>query len=264
MSVYGSLPAPLLLIGRIDRAVKENVIEIFSSVQGEGKYAGCRQVFVRLEGCNISCRYCDTEHMTGKHDVCIVESVPGSHEYVEISNPMTAEAVAAEVKRFTDTVPHQAVSITGGEPLLHAEFICELAKHVDIPVFLETNGTLPEKLKQVVDCVDIISMDIKLPSELNGKTYWAEHRDFLNTAKGKDIYCKIVLTKDTAKEEFEKACRIISGVDDTILLILQPVTPFGGAEPPSAKEMLQWQAEGLKFLKNVRVIPQTHVLMGQL
>ena len=120
--------------------MKENVIEIFSSVQGEGKYAGCRQVFIRLEGCNISCRYCDTEHMTGKHDVCIVESVPGSHEYVEISNPMTAEAVAAEVKRFTDIVPHQAVSITGGEPLLHAEFICELAKHVDVPVFLETSS----------------------------------------------------------------------------------------------------------------------------
>lgn len=245
-------------------AVKENVIEIFSSVQGEGKYAGCRQVFVRLEGCNIACRYCDTEHMLNKHDFCRVEREPGSHEYTDVPNPMSAEDAAKEVRRFLSAVPHQAVSITGGEPLLHAEFVRELGELLEVPVFLETNGTLPEKLKEVLPVVDIISMDIKLPSELHGKEYWNEHEAFLESAKRKDLYCKIVLTKASSKDEFKKACELIAKADSNILLILQPVTPFGGAEPPGAKEMLDWQAEALRYLKNVRVIPQTHVLMGQL
>ena len=243
--------------------MKENVIEIFSSVQGEGKYAGFRQVFIRLEGCNISCRYCDTEHMTGKHDVCIVERVPGSHEYVEISNPMTAEAVAAEVKRFTDNVPHQAVSITGGEPLLHAEFVRELAKHVDVPVFLETNGTLPEKLKQVVDCVDIISMDIKLP-QMTGADHWADHKRFLELAQKKDVYVKLVITGDTDMEDFQRAIDMVAGINPDIMLVLQPVTPVNGVAEASPDLMLELQQQALEYLRDVRVIPQTHRMMNQL
>ena len=245
-------------------AVKENVIEIFSSIQGEGKYAGCRQVFVRLEGCNIACRYCDTEHMKDKHETCRVEREPGCHEYVMLPNPMSAEDVAEAIRPFLKDVSHQAVSITGGEPLLHAAFVRELGSLIDVPVFLETNGTMPKQLAEVIDAVDIISMDIKLPSELYGKNYWEEHRDFLTLAKHKDVYCKIVLTKDTTPEEFAKACKLIAVADDNILLILQPVTPFGGAEPLSAKEMLEWQAAALRYLRDVRVIPQTHVMMGQL
>ena len=45
--------------------MQANLIEIFSSVQGEGRYVGCRQLFVRFEGCNLQCRYCDTENAPG-------------------------------------------------------------------------------------------------------------------------------------------------------------------------------------------------------
>ena len=61
--------------------MQENLIEIFSSIQGEGKYVGCRQIFVRFEGCNLACRYCDTENAPGAHPTCQIETHAGSRSF---------------------------------------------------------------------------------------------------------------------------------------------------------------------------------------
>jgi organic radical activating enzyme len=129
--------------------MKENLIEIFSSIQGEGKYVGCRQVFVRFEGCNLDCRYCDTENTPGSHAVCQSETHAGSREFIELPNPLTVETVAAKINAMLQEVPHQAISFTGGEPLLHADFIKALAGRVQSKFFLETNGTLDQQLADV-------------------------------------------------------------------------------------------------------------------
>lgn len=243
--------------------MKENLIEIFSSIQGEGKYVGCRQVFVRLEGCNLDCKYCDTENTPGSHARCDVETYAGSREFAKLPNPRSAEQTAMEINRLCKEVPHQAVSFTGGEPLLHAAYIREVAKELEVPVFLETNGTLYEQLAEIIDVVDIISMDIKLPSIIS-KPQWEAHKRFIEVAKAKDLYIKLVVGEETTEEEFRQAIDLVAKTAPETLFIIQPVTPYGGCKAASPEKILICQNYALSKLKDVRVIPQTHKIIAQL
>ena len=241
----------------------ENVIEIFSSIQGEGVYVGYRQAFLRFEDCNLRCRYCDTEHKREAHPFCRVQIDVDGPTFREVENPLSARAAAKYLAFYTRAVPHQAVSLTGGEPLLHVEYIRELSSLLTAPILLETNGTLPEALAEVLSAVDIISMDMKLPC-LTGREVWEENRKFLRLAREKEIYIKIVMTSDVSFAELDRAFALVSSEDPNIPVILQPVTPFGGVTAPTPAVLLQAQRQALKGLRHVRVIPQTHVLMGQI
>ncbi len=243
--------------------MERNIIEIFSSIQGEGKYAGCRQVFVRLEGCNLDCKYCDTENLPNTHPYCMWEQHPGMRDFKEIENPLSEDAVCGIVQKMLAESPHQAVSFTGGEPMLHAEFIQKLSRMLDTKIFLETNGTLYQALGKIIDDIDIISMDIKLPSVVRG-SHWAEHKKFLEIASQKDVYVKVVVSEETTDEEFIQAVRMVAETASCAWFIIQPVTPFGGCKAVSPQKLLELQSCALDFLPEVRVIPQTHRMMNQL
>ena len=238
-----------------------NLIEIFSSIQGEGKYVGCRQIFVRLSECNLNCAYCDTNFK--RAEFCKIETAAGSMIIEQIKNPFTPAQVAAIINQFNIEVPTHSVSFTGGEPLLHWKFIrgvAEKIKSTGLKIFLETNGTLPAELSQIIDFIDIISMDIKLPSVAGN--YFDKHREFLKIAVQKDLYTKIVISAETTLEEFDEAINLIAEVSPEILLILQPVTPVKNVQAITARKILELQARALQKLKNVRVIPQTHRLIN--
>ena len=243
--------------------MRENIIEIFSSIQGEGKYVGCRQIFVRLEGCNLDCTYCDTENEIGRHPTCMVEERAGTHELVPYENPLSVEKVAEIVTHLTGAVPHHSLSITGGEPLLHVPFIKELAAHIDLPIFLETNGTLDRALAECIDCISHISMDLKLPDVLSAPV-WDAHARFLKVAHAVDVYVKVVVAAETRAEDVEHAAHLVADIAPATLLILQPVTPYGGCTAPSSARLLELQRIALRHLSDVRVIPQTHRMMDLL
>ena len=243
--------------------MRENIIEIFSSVQGEGKYVGCRQVFVRLEGCNLDCTYCDTENEIGGHAHCMVEERAGTHELIPYENPLSVEQVAEIVARLTGDVPHHSLSITGGEPLLHVPFIKELAAHIDLPIFLETNGTLDKPLTDCIDCISHISMDLKLPDVLSAPV-WDAHARFLKVARAVDVYVKVVVAAETRAEDVEHAAHLVANIAPATLLILQPVTPYGGCTAPTPVRLLELQRIALRHLPDVRIIPQTHRMMDLL
>jgi len=97
-----------------------NITEIFYSIQGESTHAGRPCVFVRLTGCNLRCRWCDTAY-----------AFDGGQR-------MTIEEVAAAVAR------HQCnlIEITGGEPLLQEGVypLIDALLAVDNTVMIETSG----------------------------------------------------------------------------------------------------------------------------
>ena len=235
---------------------KTNLIEIFSSIQGEGKYVGCRQIFIRFADCNLNCKYCDTNFKNNNFFNIYV----GDNK-IKRNNPASVDEIINVINELSADVPVHSISFTGGEPLLHADFIKFIADKVETKIFLETNGTLTDKLKNIIDSIDIISMDIKLPTA-TGINLFEQHYKFISVAKEKDLYVKIVISGETTQEEFLTAVDTINSVDKNILLILQPVTPVNNVKAAPIDKILQFQQFALKLLTDVRIIPQTHKMLN--
>lgn len=242
-----------------------HVMEIFSAIQGEGPFVGVPQIFFRLYRCNLRCAWCDTPESFELSGPGQVENPPGGRRFDSFDNPISPELAMELLAPFISR-PHHSISFTGGEPLLQPEFLkalFPLLKEKHERIFLETGGSLPEILEKVIDWVDIVSMDLKLPSSAKERPLWEKHEEFLRIASRKECYVKIVLTRDTLPEEFARGVELVKRIAPDATVILQPVTPLGGCEPPGETELLARQEEALRVLRDVRVIPQVHKLSGQ-
>ncbi len=239
-----------------------NVIEIFSSIQGEGKYVGCRQIFVRFSGCNLRCQYCDTIDSYNKAFYCKVENTAGNREFTEIENPLSVAEISSRINNLLK-LPHHSVSFTGGEPLCQSDFLKEVAKKIKSVKYLETNGTLSKELASIIDDIDIISMDIKLPS-FTKQILWREHEEFLKIANKKEVFVKVVVSAETNESEFKTAISLVERINKKITFIIQPITPLNGCCAISPEAVIQFQNLALRSLEDVRVIPQTHKFINQM
>ncbi|MDW7776592.1 MAG: 7-carboxy-7-deazaguanine synthase QueE [Methanosarcinales archaeon] len=243
--------------------------EIFNSIQGEGIFTGMRQVFVRFLGCPLHCNYCDTlQSRKPTAPVCKVETVPGTGEFREVPNPIDLEELVEIINELWSPATRH-LSLTGGEPLEHAEFIDELSRLVDYPLYLETNGCLPGEARKVQYVVDVAACDIKLPEHNASDDYRSLLKAELETVgifyeAGAVTFAKCVVTDRTSDDALKTIASSLSEIDDTMPLILQPVTPCPGFEPPAGGRLLELMDVAGEYLMDVRAVPQVHKMMGQL
>lgn len=262
------------------------LIEIFSAIQGEGLNVGTRQIFIRFALCDLRCYFCDSAHTWNVPETCTIERTPGLRDFEEHPNPVCLEDLLAWVERQDRSQPglHDSISLTGGEPLLHAPFLAEFLPRVrqstGLPIYLETAGHRLPNLEMILPYLDSVGMDIKLPSA-SGETLWTEHAEFLERCDraAVEVFVKAIVSDRTLSEELETTARIIAKINPNIPVFLQPVTslsPSLKAEndalrtdeaiesiAPSPESILSWQARMKRQLKSVRVVPQTHKMLGQ-
>lgn len=240
---------------------------MFSGIQGEGPYVGVRQIFVRLGGCDLRCWWCDTPASLVRRGPGTMEVSPGTREFLTVENPIELAHAADLLERLRPDL-HDSVTFTGGEPLLQPEAVvrlAEIARASGARAWVETHGGRVHELADIIEWIDVISMDIKVESSSGDWVPLEIHRDFLERAVEKDVYVKLVVTPDTRDDEVLGAAQMVTDVDPDVVLVLQPVTPAGRIKSsPTPGRMLALQSACLAVHPSTRVIPQTHKFMEQL
>ncbi|AEG19144.1 MAG: 7-carboxy-7-deazaguanine synthase QueE [Methanobacterium paludis] len=230
--------------------MKAHISEVFSSIQGEGTLIGRRQIFVRFSGCNLKCNYCDTSK---NQDPLYGEEISVDELFERVNEIITPD--------------FHSISFTGGEPLLHADFIREFLEKHNFKALIETNGSLPKELAKIVDLIDYASVDIKLP-EHEASSNWddlfgceLESIKILRD-EGINTYSKVVVMPSTKVDLVGYiASRIAREVPDTsnLSMVIQPVSPLG-LWADEERKLFRISEKAGEYL-DVLVIPQVHKLL---
>jgi 7-carboxy-7-deazaguanine synthase len=199
-----------------------SVVEIFHSIQGEGTRAGLPCVLVRLGGCNLRCRWCDTPYA------------------LRGGEGMSIDEILARVAKFHCRL----VEVTGGEPLAQAGCLDLLRRLCDegYQTLLETNGSVDIS---PVDSRVVKIVDFKCPSSgQEGHNLWANVAHLMAEDE-----VKFVLAD---RNDYDFAERVMAehGLAGRCVVIFSPV--FGRLAP---SELAGWIiADGL----DVRLGLQLH------
>jgi len=253
--------------------------ELFCSVQGEGLFIGERQLFLRTAGCVATCSWCDTVYSKVRTPRFVVHNAESDATWRP--NPVsTADAVADVLALAKVNEPVRTVSLTGGEPLEQPEFAGALAAALraqGLRIHLETAGLHAAALASLLDHIDVIAMDVKLPSA-TGVAHWDAHRAFLGVLKGTSLdparnpvpalFVKVIVDLKADVNEIEQAATLVSAAGRSIPFVLQPESGImlsRKSTRPERTALLKLIDDGaraaMRHLDTVRVIPQTHKVL---
>lgn len=209
---------------------KYKVAEIFNSINGEGMRAGELAVFIRLQGCNLRCGYCDTMW---------------ANEAGALYTEMTTEEILQKVK----AAGIRNITLTGGEPLNRpdiGELIESITSDPWLRLEIETNGSISLSPFTGYSNPPVFTLDYKLPG--SGMESAMDTENF-NRLKPEDTV-KFVASD---RKDLIRAKEIIGeyGLAERCHVILSPV--FGSIHPEDMVEFMKEQK-----LNDIRMQIQMH------
>lgn len=206
------------------------VVEKFVSINGEGTRAGELAVFIRMKGCNLDCRYCDTKWANEENASCEI---------------MTEE----DIRNYIRDTGVKNVTLTGGEPLFRKDMdvlIDYLLQDKDRVVEIETNGSVNIKEYAEMKNRASFTMDYKLGASGMEEKMCLENFAYLD----KRDTVKFVVG---SQEDLQRAAEIIEkyALIGKVSVYFSPV--FGDIKP---EEIVDFMVQNR--LNDVRMQLQMH------
>jgi organic radical activating enzyme len=265
-------------------------MEVFASIQGEGAYVGEPQVFLRLRGCPMRCRWCDTP-ASWRLDAADTARIGAGARTRREPSWATPFQVACWIAEVEPGMP-RTVSVTGGEPLMWPQFLLGLKPMLGARrVHLETAGAHPRTLARVIDAFDHISLDLKpeldldAPEELlstrvaaaapadtgaaladerapRTRAEWrAARQASLALAAGRDACAKIVVSGERTLDELAPLLDEVEACAPMVPVYLQPATPVNGVSRPTNATLEALCEMARDRGLSARVLPQVHRML---
>ncbi|HYA82742.1 MAG TPA: 7-carboxy-7-deazaguanine synthase QueE [Candidatus Bathyarchaeia archaeon] len=229
--------------------------EIFTSIEGEGILFGTKTLFVRMAGCHLKCRWCDTSYALPMYS-----GNSYSIDYVK-------KLIANHLQPFT-----YKVNFTGGEPLVQHEAVIELAKFVrekGLTTYLESACYDSDRFAKLLPYIDICKVEFKMSDsevvDMNhyDKLLQNEIRCLMTSVSNRKItYIKIVVTNSTDTKEFAVLVGNIFqhvSTEDIDGFVIQPSDTI---DKPTTERLLRFYDIVCSHYPEVRIIPQLHKQMG--
>ena len=211
------------------------VIEIFGSIDGEGKRTGQLATFIRLAGCNLRCSYCDTKYSFDAKN----------------AKDMSVDEIVTECKR----IGYHNITLTGGEPLLDkmiTPYLIFALCNNGFQVNVETNGSIDlwdlttERVHQGLDL--FFTVDFK--TKFSGMRNKMNPRSFDCLTENDLVKCVVA-----NREDMDDALQYLDSFKDRKFKIwFSPV--FGAIEP---KEIVEYIKE--KNRQDITVQVQLHKII---
>jgi len=200
-----------------------DIVDIFSTFQGEGPFVGHLAIFIRLGGCNLACSFCDTEF----------------EQYKTLSIDQIIKKVKSYIKPTHQK--NYLIVITGGEPMRqNISPLCQALIQEKFIIQIETNGTFYQDLPKEVNI-------ICSPKITNGK-YSQIREDLLKKISAFKFliskqYCQV---PDLRQKEFD------------IPVYLQPIDEYNIEKNNQNRQMVLKLAKE----HNCHISLQTHKIWG--
>ena len=176
------------------------------------EYPGKISSVVFIGGCNLRCPFCYNLDLVLPELVGKIPDIP-------------PEQIIEELKKRKGFI--DGVSFTGGEPLLWPgtpEFLRRIKEEVEIDIKIDTNGTLPDRLREILPFVDYISMDIKSSPEKylfatgNNAGFEKVEESIEVIKKTEDYEFRTTMVPDiVGKDDLKEVCRKIKKVKKYVL-----------------------------------------------